>query len=1581
MADEPGADDEAGSISPKEDFNPLADDQYAEYYLRQVVNGAGEVDDEGHYQHSNYVDGTEEAPYSDDELDSLTLGQVYSITPPNLPRVRKREHEKERQTMKLRHPDRSYKEFLISKRHNQPKSVANIIKTEYMSDPALCNLTEFDSDDNLDKESIREKREKRRRESRETKKTLSKLRLNDRQEKRLSEDFSAITINDSMDGAHLNGMKLEGSGRFSLLKPKPIAPLTAECRARRQVGEPPVCPRDREEFHSKFSLLINLGTEAKKDKEKMMSSNKRQLSVELEQWRASLIEQLWLELRAYINGISPEEQHHLLKMERQEYEKVIDEINSFCFTDTIANEYPNSALGGDSYTRNPHLKVDGTSFRELVSRSVSASFSDVNLTDETVCLQEKALFQVQSLLERLDHYESCFSTTEAAKQSNPKFKDPEFQRRVKCLNLWLNITCDLCQKLKLFGRIIGTHSRGIKWPLVNFEFPKPRAREFLASPRASIPNVMETEATDSENEEANVEEDEEEVEEEEEERSGAETQLQNNKTYLSPHHKQVKFQCGDDSSDQGSPISSPVPQDSSLPMNSSTPVQTFSQSNSSVTNTGTSVLSLSRASSEVSLDDSRIVKSSIYRHYVEKCLRKMGLHKLNLRLRDLFHGSLKRAKEALERPKESTYSNVGESGEEQLIRECKEVLKGASLVKQYYHYMVAAVMWDEMEAEDKFESDLTEFDEDMKSMLDVYFNYLQSWIYMLQSLPEASLGMKSALEEEWTFTKSICAFVVGGEAEAGKKFSSLASSLLNSIGDFLDNGIDDNTRSLYDDEYVSDFADGEEGTGSEQDSEADSDNTEDRIQCKRMAKMKQNVQGILRNFRNLFNEARERASKALGFAKLLRKDLEIAADFNIAVTTKDLFTRLMETRHVQVKVPLSSGYMMFIPEKIISNKQLILQLLNVTSGREDMTETTNKEEGYLLMLRCESGIDHIKECPRWTGFVVHVEPTAETAIALSHIEVMGFLFVVTHSGALTHQRKYFESIMGKTVQLVNEQTSCHQSIAESLSELKANAVELMVKISQAIQQVNEKLNVNEVILTEESILKLYRETMLKIYDFGFEYQRELMRLVSRDQRQKMCHMTVSFAKDWMNFVISKCERGRGTRPRWATQGLEFITIACEPKNVVYLTDEEFQDFQHRILDCLTHIIGSSDNRYIAPGLSLSRSNLDLPRSGQPLVQRLTSCPENSRFIRSVSARSVNSDPTGHHTSGSLTSTPSSINSFFFGDNILSEADRTRPRGERLRLRIEKLELGREQKLRESRIIGRVTNHVQEPDYRINVRRVNFRWQRGIKIGEGQFGKVYTAVNINTGELMAMKEMKFQPNDQQSLKEICDEIKNFEGINHKNLVKYFGVEVHKDEMLMFMEYCDSGSIEEVARIGLPEYMIRRYTQEIVRAIVHLHENNIVHRDIKGANIFLTSQGHVKLGDFGCSVKLKNQQTMPGENVNLVGTTAYMAPEVITQSKQEGYGRAADIWSLGCVVIEMATGKRPWHELEHNLQVMFKVGTGHTPPIPENLGKDGKSFLACCLVHEPEKRWTAAALLDHMFVKYYDVEENDEDSDES
>lgn len=191
----------------------------------------------------------------------------------------------------------------------------------------------------------------------------------------------------------------------------------------------------------------------------------------------------------------------------------------------------------------------------------------------------------------------------------------------------------------------------------------------------------------------------------------------------------------------------------------------------------------------------------------------------------------------------------------------------------------------------------------------------------------------------------------------------------------------------------------------------------------------------------------------------------------------------------------------------------------------------------------------------------------------------------------------------------------------------------------------------------------------------------------------------------------------------------------------------------------------------------------------------------------------------------------------------------------------------------------------------------------------------------------------------------------------------------------MEYCQNGTIADLARqecvdggrMGLSEGMIRKYTSEILTAIHILHENAIVHRDIKGANVFLTPDGHVKLGDFGCSVKLKNHTTMPGELKPCVGTPAFMAPEVIANS-QEGSGRAADIWGLACVIIEMATGKRPWPDMEHKLQIMFHVGMGNSPPVPSFLSHEGKEFLSHCFEIDPQQRWTASQLQDHQFVKF-------------
>merc|ERR1719270_788567 len=305
----------------------------------------------------------------------------------------------------------------------------------------------------------------------------------------------------------------------------------------------------------------------------------------------------------------------------------------------------------------------------------------------------------------------------------------------------------------------------------------------------------------------------------------------------------------------------------------------------------------------------------------------------------------------------------------------------------------------------------------------------------------------------------------------------------------------------------------------------------------------------------------------------------------------------------------------------------------------------------------------------------------------------------------------------------------------------------------------------------------------------------------------------------------------------------------------------------------------------------------------------------------------------------------------------------------------------ESRLEEERkdVVGKVLDKpVFEDGLHIKARQVRFSWQRGVKIGQGTFGKVYTAINNETGDIMAMKEIPLQPNDHGTLRSVADELKIFESIHHPHLVKHFGVEIHREEMLIFMEYCPEGTLEFLVsstETGLEEFMVRRYTRQLVEAITCLHENGVVHRDIKTANIFLTEElKAVKLGDFGCAVKIKAHTTMPGELQGFVGTQAYMAPEVFTRNMGDGHGRAADIWSTGCVVLEMVQGKRPWAELESNYQIMFKVGMGQSPTVPSRLSDEGKEFLAKTFVHNPEERAEAQDLLNDNFVKIECEEEN-------
>jgi serine/threonine protein kinase len=197
------------------------------------------------------------------------------------------------------------------------------------------------------------------------------------------------------------------------------------------------------------------------------------------------------------------------------------------------------------------------------------------------------------------------------------------------------------------------------------------------------------------------------------------------------------------------------------------------------------------------------------------------------------------------------------------------------------------------------------------------------------------------------------------------------------------------------------------------------------------------------------------------------------------------------------------------------------------------------------------------------------------------------------------------------------------------------------------------------------------------------------------------------------------------------------------------------------------------------------------------------------------------------------------------------------------------------------------------------------------------------------------------------------------------VCYLGTAREDDALNILLEFVPRGSIASLlGKFGsFAELVIRMYTKQLLQGLEYLHNNGIMHHDIKGANILVDNKGCIKLADFGASKKVVEMVTITGAK-SMKGTPYWMAPEVIRQTR---HSLPADIWSIGCTVIEMETRKPPWSQQFQEVAVLFHIETTKShPPIPDHLSPPAKYFLLKCLEKEPNLRPTATQLLQHPFL---------------
>ncbi|KHN80011.1 Mitogen-activated protein kinase kinase kinase 4 [Toxocara canis] len=851
-----------------------------------------------------------------------------------------------------------------------------------------------------------------------------------------------------------------------------------------------------------------------------------------------------------------------------------------------------------------------------------------------------------------------------------------------------------------------------------------------------------------------------------------------------------------------------------------------------------------------------------------------------------------------------------------VIEDCHDCLKAAIAVKHQYIALVELAGLDS----DTLLNTLAAFEDHLG---DSYLNCVRDWAQMEARMEgdgaEWTEKVVQNLLSEWALAKRFAINVICGESEVAHRFCVIGIDLLRKmVNDFL------SEKETVLEECRSEFETTPLGIES--------------LQIPQLQRKQSQIFVACRHFKSLVGQLRDRSIRALTFARSVLIDIEICALYRIkAPQAHILLYQLYTTSHSLVSLPqLADRFVVFCNKSAKGNVDLVQLLLNITCSRNELElpPCFAKCDGYLLVFPVHA----VGGYESWRGTRVEVNLDADTEMALRYLQVPCDAALIALNGAsLPRMRNLLEKDLNTTkdglLQVIEEQSSCHEIVLNHVERLKEEAVQTcrILWTHLAAGMADEVLDGRLLVSLDANELESVRATLLQAYNLAFEYHRELYRILPRLARCKFAEETVGWVKQWHTFVTSLVHRGDGTVPLWSVQSFQFLTLASDPQLTSHLPDDLYQDLVLTVDSCVKHIIGDS-------GMA------------------------NGEFIDDEQSNAITA-----RRSASVGYTQSQLDSL--------------TRSQRIQLRVNNIDEMRDKQLEAENKIGHVTAEgrgaLSLTTYFDPKKRAPFEWQRlEKKIGSGKFGTVYVVMNLTENCLMAMKQIRIERNHK-ALHALVDEVENLRSLDHPNLVKYYAVEVHREELMIFMEYCPEGTLESVCREGLLDVRcVRRYTHYLLKGVEYIHRKMIIHRDIKPANIFLGKKDVLKLGDFGSSVRLRGGTTACGEVAEWVGTPAYMAPEVQTlggkidvAGKEElvGYGRAADVWSVGCVVLEMCTGKPPWHECEAVLQIVFRVGSGMRPTIPQRIQADTEcfSFLDMCFQTDPRKRATAEQLGQHPF----------------
>ncbi|KIO34283.1 hypothetical protein M407DRAFT_64475 [Tulasnella calospora MUT 4182] len=740
----------------------------------------------------------------------------------------------------------------------------------------------------------------------------------------------------------------------------------------------------------------------------------------------------------------------------------------------------------------------------------------------------------------------------------------------------------------------------------------------------------------------------------------------------------------------------------------------------------------------------------------------------------------------------------------------------------------------------------------------------------------------------------------------------------------------------------------------------------------------------IRWFSKVLDGVRLRHRKLQRYSRLLLSRFGNAAEYSLeGVATTDFVNALVGTEHFLVYTEYYEPQGIYIigDPSLYNSPDTVRQMLSrafhvqrrspanlgVTeeseAGSGKQEELDADEEGqYLLVITPQDNFV-------WSGVVLvlsmpevqlDLEDNRARLIASSpsklHLAKQKFAAYFADEEEEVGEDEEFEP----PLQVISEQQAHLPPVNREIKKIARATQKLAEVIVDSVHDVKELL----------SNVPAAQEVTENWFMFASEHGQAALRFMDNSGQLRMSRLLTKLSISWVAFICDDCDPSDRKTFRWAVNALEFAMVRTRGTSILQLSEVDFKTLQQKVASCMTLLVSHFD--------ILGARSIYEEREKEKERQR----EETARFEGGGgSIKLGEADDLQDGTEGAIfAGMDRSVRGFF----------------ERVIRGLQETDQAREAVDVEQHIAGRVLmNETVEDDtlafLASTASKTKIRWQQGRFIAAGAFGSVYLAMNLETGNVMAAKEIRFKNSTSLSTlyQQVKDELAVMEILEHPNIVQYYGLEVHRDKVYIFEEYCGGGTLTQLLESGRieDETVVKVYTMQMLEGLMYLHSMGVVHRDIKPDNILLDHNGILKFVDFGAAkilTKTKGSLAigrslympvastpppapgLPGMPMNsLTGTPMYMSPEVIKSDRRSRKG-AMDIWSMGCVVLEMVTGRKPWSNLDNEWAIMFHIGvaTQH-PPLPEpgQLSSMGIDFIRQCLTIDGMKRPTSVELYEH------------------